>query len=326
MENLFLAWKKFQIGKSGKPDVMEFERHLEDNLFALRQELRDGAYQHSGYKHFIISDPKKRNIHKAKVRDRVVHQILYNHLCLKYEPLFTEYTYSSRIGKGTHKAVEQLRILTQEISRLNRGRCFALKCDVKKYFNSIDHAVLLNILRQKVNDQKIMGLIEKVVGGFNGEIGKGIPLGNITSQIFANVYLRELDEFVKNALRLKYYLRYNDDFIILSHNPEILFKSVQKIRDFVAGRLLLELPDEKTVFRKLAWGIDFCGYVVLPNAVLLRQRTKKRMIKNISRTMEKYRKNEIAFKGMVNTANSYLGLLKHCNSHNLKNKILNVLR
>ena len=153
LENLLNAWLVFKVGKGAKVDVMEFERNLEDNLFSLHRDLKAGSYKHGSYTHFVISDPKKRDIHKAQIRDRVLHQILYDYLCEIYEPIFIEDSYSSRIGKGTLRAVLRLKQLAEKMSRKNFGRCYAMKFDVKKYFDSIDHDILFSILYGKVKNE-----------------------------------------------------------------------------------------------------------------------------------------------------------------------------
>ncbi len=323
VENIFTAWQKFRVGKNKKIDVMEFERHLEDNLFSLYHDLQRNSYSHSGYEYFRITDPKKRDIHKAKVKDRIIHQVFYDYLCRIYEPFFIYDSYSSRLNKGTHRAVKKLGDFTEQVAKDNFGRCYALKCDIKKFFENIDHKILLELLADKVKDKNIMIILRIIIKSFNNSAGKGIPLGNITSQIFANIYLHQLDIFVKNKLKLKYYLRYNDDFVFLDGNQRTLFKNLVRIQEFVRYRLLLEAPDDKIVFRKLNWGIDFCGYVILPGAILLRQNTKRRMMKNIVTAARKYKEKELPFAKFSEIINSYFGLLKHCHSHNLKEKIRN---
>ena len=154
---------------------------------------------------------------------------------------------------------------------------------------------------------------------------KGVPLGNITSQIFANVYLNKLDNFVEDELKLKrYYVRYNDDFIIVGNNRQELFDSVKKIREFLKERLLLELPNDKIVFRKLNWGIDFCGYVVLNNGILLRNKTKKRMFQAINIAKNKLNADKISQSDFRKIMDSYFGLLSHCKAYNLKSKIKSI--
>lgn len=199
-----------------------------------------------------------------------------------------------------------------------------MKCDIRKYFDNINHEVLLGLLRKEIRDEKIMNLLKIIVKSFNTEKSKGVPLGNITSQIFANVYLNELDKFVENDLGLKkYYVRYNDDFIIMGNDEKKLFDAVSEVRRFLSEKLFLELPLEKTAFRKLKWGIDFCGSIVLPNGILLRHKTKSRMFKAIDAAQKKFISGEISPSDLRKRFDSYFGLLSHCKSHNLKMKIRN---
>lgn len=320
VENLFDSWRTYKKGKSRKADVMEFERHLEDNLFSLHEKLKTGNYVHAGYSYFRISDPKKRDIWKAAVRDRIAHQALYAYLCKTYEPLFIDFSFSSRKNKGTRKAVLALSGAAKDL-RKNRGKCLAMKCDVRKYFGNIDHKILLSILRKNIADDKIFNLLKIVVESFNKDAGKGIPLGNITSQVFANIYLNELDEFTAGLPDVKYFVRYNDDFIVLERNKERLFADIEKIKLFLKQRLELELPKEKTIFRKLNWGVDFCGCIILPGAVILRQKTKNRILANMVNLRLRREKRKISRSDFAKVADSYFGLLKHVNSYNLKEKI-----
>ena len=323
VENIFRSWKKFRKGKSEKQDVAEFERNLEDNLFSLAKDLKDKKYFHSEYSYFSISDPKKRDIYKAKVRDRIVHQVVFDYLEKIYGSIFIEDSFSSRKEKGTHKSIAKLKEFSDEIIKKNHGIYCAMKCDIKKYFESINHRILKNILAKEVSDKRIFRLVEIIIDSFKPLDPKGIPLGNITSQIFANIYLNELDEFVKRELKLKYYLRYNDDFVILGNEKRIIMENAEKIKFFVENNLLLEMPESKMIFRKLKWGVDFCGSVIFPKAILLREKTEKIMMKNIEIKFQKYENEEIPINDFSRTMSSYFGLLKHCKSYNLKEKIRN---
>jgi len=287
---------------------MNFGLHLEDNLFCLYKDLCNGVYRHSSYKYFQVFDNKKRDIYKAKVRDRVVHQIIFDYLLSLYEPEFISDSYASRIEKGQYKAINALRYFIKLASSTNKP-CFILKCDVRKYFNSIDQNILLNLIKEKVVCEKTFSIIKEIVHSyvFSG-YGKGIPLGNITSQIFANIYLDTLDKYVKKELKCRFYVRYNDDFIIVSESLEKLEEIRTKVILFAKDKLLLDIPREKTSIRKIAWGVDFLGFTILPKAVLLRNKTKNKMYLNIS----------------SRNAHSYFGILKHCNSYNLKRKLLSM--
>lgn len=182
---------------------------------------------------------------------------------------------------------------------------------------------MLKFLSAQIKDKDILWLLGEIIVSFQGGLGKGLPLGNITSQTFANIYLHPLDLFIKNQLCFNRYLRYNDDFIILGGCRKILEEPLGRILNFTRRYLALEVPREKIVFRKLQWGIDFCGYIVLPNAILLRQKTKKRMLKNIAKCAEQRRQEIISCNDFRRVVGSYFGLLKHCDCYNIKEKIRN---
>jgi RNA-directed DNA polymerase len=308
LDNIFTAWRKFRRGKASKKDVMNFELHLEDNLFALHEDLQKFNYKHSTYKHFQIFDNKKRDIYKAKIRDKIVHQIIYDYLLCFFESEFISDSYSSRLSKGQYKAISAFRYFVKLANGSNKI-CFILKCDIKKYFDSIDQKILIDLIKRKVFCPKILKIIREIICSYTfSKTEKRIPLGNITSQIFANIYLSDLDIYIKNKLRCNFYIRYNDDFVIISESMKKLEEIREKVIMFVRKKLLLEIPIEKTSIRKLKWGVDFLGFTILPNAVLLRNKTKDKLYKNIS----------------IKNIHSYFAILKHCKSYNLKRKILSM--
>lgn len=327
IENLFQAWDEFKKGKLKKKDVQEFNRNLEDSLFDLHQKLRSKTYRHGKYQDFYINDPKRRHIHKASVSDRIVHHLLYKYLYEIFDKTFIYDSYSCRLDKGTHKAVKRLKMFTRKVSKNYSGQCWVLKCDIKKFFASVDHKILSTLLRKKIKDKNILWLLREVIQSFRSEIDqdRGIPLGNLTSQIFANIYLNELDQFIKHKLKVKYYLRYADDFLILSKNRKYLEKFAIPISDFLLNQLKLNLHPQKIIFRELSWGIDFLGYIVLPRHILLRTKTKKRMLKRINLKLDDLENRRISEEPFYNTLISYFGLLKHSNSYRLKQEIINNL-
>ena len=302
---------------------MNFELHLEDNLFCLYEELQSFSYKHSLYKHFQIFDNKKRDIYKAEVRDRVVHQIVYDYLLFLYEPEFISDSYASRVNKGQYKAIKAFRYFIK-LAGKKANPVWVLKCDVRKYFDSINQVILLNIIKQRVTCRKIFGIIEEIITSYSSDgvlrndpvnivksfhrRTRGIPLGNITSQIFANIYLNILDKYVKNQLKCRFYVRYNDDFLIVSDSIEKLVDTRTKIFVFAKEKLSLVIPISKTSIRKISWGIDYLGFTILPKAVLLRNKTKNKIYVNIS----------------TKNIQSYFGILKHCNSFNPKRKIMSM--
>lgn len=321
VENLLTAWKEFVKGKRNKKDVQEFSLRLMDNIFTLHHELADGTYVHGGYKFFKINDPKPRDIHKASVRDRLLHHAIYRILYPFFERTFIADSYSCRLGKGTHRAVGKLRRYFRKVSRNSTCACWALKCDIKKFFSNIDHAILINILREYIPEEKIIWLLERVISSFS----PGIPLGNLTSQLFANVYLNKLDQFVKHKLKAKYYVRYADDFVILSGNKQWLEKQIKPISNFLEEELKLELHPEKISIRKFRQGIDFLGYVVLPHHTVLRTKTKRRMLKKIKQKKLDWLNGKISEESFNQSLQSYLGILKHCRGYKIRRRILTLM-
>jgi len=306
IENLLEAWKEFVRGKRNKCDVKEFSLRLMDNVFSLHEELTARMYRHGEYEAFNISDPKPRNIHKASVRDRLLHHAIYRKLYPFFDNTFIADSYSCRIGKGTHKAINRFRSLAYRVSKNDTKTCWVLKCDIRKFFASINHGILMKILKRYIPDQDILWLLAEVISSFYSiKPGVGLPLGNLTSQLFVNIYMSELDRFVKHRLKTKHYIRYADDFIILSDDKNWLADLLIPIQNFLKTRLKLEFHPKKIFIKTLTSGVDFLGWVNFVDYRVLRTSTKKRMFKKIGQSST----NE--------TINSYLGLLKHGNTHKL---------
>lgn len=309
IENLFQAWNEFRKGKRKRKDVQIFERYLEDNLFELYYKLKTKTYRHGNYQSFYVQDPKLRHIHKASVIDRVVHNLLYKFLYKIFDKTFIFDSYSCRLEKGTHKGIKRLEKFVRTVSKNYTRDCWALKLDIKKFFASVDHQILINLLKKKIKDHDILWLLKEVINSFPS----GMPLGNLTSQVFANIYMNELDQFIKHSLKIKYYLRYADDFIILSTCSSDLNQWIKLIETFLQDELKLELHSEKVILRKLNWGIDFLGYIILPHYILPRTRTIKRMFKKLEekRHLDNFKQ----------TLESYLGYLSHAQAYKLQREI-----
>lgn len=313
VENLLDAWKEFVKGKHKRVDVQEFGRYLMQNILALHHELEAGVYRHGGYHHFKISDPKPRDIHKAGVRDRLVHHALYRKLYPFFDQTFIADSYSCRLGKGTHRAMNRFRSFARKVSKNDTRTCWILKCDVRKCFASIDQRTLFGVIGSYTPDERIRALIACIVGSFNsGTTGKGLPLGNLTSQLLVNIYLNEFDQFVKHKLKAKYYIRYADDFVILSHDRNYLFNILSHMEVFLRDKLRLELHPGKVSIETLASGADFLGWVHFPDHRVLRTSTKRRMFRRIAEATD----NETVLA-------SYRGMLSHGNGHKLSELISN---
>lgn len=315
LENLFLAWAEFKRGKRSKADVQEFEFRIEDNIFAIYEELKSGTKRQIKYEQFHITDPKPRIINKTSIAERVIHQAIYRVLMPLFDKTFIFDSYSCRKLKGTHKAFERLAITARKQSKNYSGSCRALKCDIRKFFHSIDHKILIHLLSKRIANQKLMNLLTEIVESFEYLPGKGMPLGNLTSQLFANVYLDPLDKFVKHKLKAKYYLRYADDFMILTESKDVLQGYLTAIDKFLSDKLKLSLHPDKISFRKLNWGLDFVGYVAHPKFNLPRKKTVKRMFSKL----EKIRANNP--NKFHKSMQSYLGYLRYANSHALASRL-----
>lgn len=307
VENLLTAWREFLRGKRKRQDIAEFSLHLTDNILVLHRELVDKTYKHGNYQEFKISDPKPRVIHKATVRDRLLHHALYRVLYPYFDRLFISDSYSCRKGKGTHKAINRLREYGRKVSYNNTRTVWILKCDIRKFFANIDHTVLKEIMEKNIEDKDIMWLLSEIINSFctNNIIGVGLPLGNLTSQLLINIYMNDFDQFVKHKLKLKYYVRYADDFVVLSESKSYVDSQLTKISEFLENRLKLSLHPDKVFIKTLASGVDFLGWVHFPHHRVLRTATKRRMFKRLKRSRKK------------ETTTSYLGLLKHGNTYKL---------
>jgi len=335
IENLFQAWNEFKLGKRNRRDVQIFERFLEDNLFDLHEKLKNKTYRHGNYKSFFVHDPKLRHIHKATVEDRIIHHLLYKYLYGVFDKIFIDHSYSCRLGKGTHKGVDRLDYFIRRISRNYIQTCWVLKLDIKKYFASVNHKVLILLLSKKIKDKDILWLLSQIIGSFctchpeqseryklyssaspqNDCECRGIPLGNLTSQVFANIYMNELDQFIKHKLKVKYYLRYADDFIILSISKNDLNHLIKPIELFLKEKLKLDLHPDKIIFRRFEWGIDFLGYLIFKHHRLPRTKTKRRIFKKL--------KYKVGNDNFNQSFQSYLGYLQHANSFKLTQQLKN---
>ncbi|OGY93243.1 MAG: hypothetical protein A2406_03470, partial [Candidatus Komeilibacteria bacterium RIFOXYC1_FULL_37_11] len=301
------AWQEFLCGKWQRQDVQEFERDLMTNVIILHNELINFTYFHSGYKAFKISDPKPRDIHKASVRDRLLHHAIYRQLYPFFDKTFIADSYSCRNNKGTHKAINSFRSMAYQVSKNHTKTCWVLKCDIKKFFANIDHDILKSILIKYIPDKDIIWLLNRVIDSFEVNPGKGLPLGNLTSQLFVNVYMNEFDQLVKHQLKQKYYIRYADDFVFLSSNRQELVSIVKSVYEFLGKKLTLQIHPNKISLATLVSGVDYLGYVHFPKYRILRTKTKKRALR------------------LVNRKNlpSYLGVCKHANAFVVQQRLIN---
>lgn len=305
LENILHAWKGFLKNKKIKKDVQEFERNLMYNIFCLYEELKNKTYRHGGYTAFKVNDPKPRDIHKATVQDRVAHHLIYQALYPYFDKKFIFDSYSCRLEKGTHKALVRFQFFGRKVSKNNTKQCFVLKCDIKKFFASIDQNILKQILEKHIQDKDILWLLNTVIDSFP----KGLPLGNLTSQLLVNIYMNEFDQHMKHKLKAKYYIRYADDFVILSTEKQYLENILGEISYFLKAKLKLSLHPNKVFIKTLGSGVDFLGWIHFPYHRVLRTSTKRRMMRRVEVTQKE------------ETIQSYLGLLRWGNTHKLQVKI-----
>ncbi|MCB9092834.1 MAG: group II intron reverse transcriptase domain-containing protein [Halobacteriovoraceae bacterium] len=327
IENLFLCWDQFKRGKKKRKDIQHFEMYLEDFIFELHEELVSSRYQHGSYKQFHVFDPKERHISKACVRDRLVHQMVYAELSKVFDPIFIFHSLSCRMGKGTHKGVSLLEGFLRKISRNGSKKCFCLKMDIRRFFDSIDHRLLKSLIQKRIKDPRVLTLVDKIIDSFVFQTidgrAVGLPLGNVTSQLFANIYLHELDLYVKHGLRKKAYLRFCDDFVFVSNNKDEFFSFVLNIREFLRENLFLEIHPRKIIFKSLHQGVDFLGYVLFLKYRTLRTTTKKRLKKRLKKKYSDYLDRKISKRALDQCLQSYLGILSHANQHDFSKALKN---
>lgn len=311
MKNLLVAWREFLKNKRGRRDIQKFSLHLTDNIFALHRDLRTKTYKHGSYQASRINDPKPRDIHKATVRDRLLHHAIYQILYPHFDPKFIFDSFSCRRSKGTHRAMNRFRAYARAVSKNNTRTAWVLKCDIRKFFANIDHAILIDILKTRISDSDVVWLLSEVIESFHTENrhGVGLPLGNVTSQLLVNVYMNEFDNFLKRELKIKYCARYADDFVILHENRNYLQAVLPRISKFLESRLILSLHPDKVFIKTLASGVDFLGWVHFPHHRVPRASTKRRMFKRLKQNPKK------------ELLASYKGLLSHGNTYRLRQEI-----
>jgi RNA-directed DNA polymerase len=311
VENLLAAWQEFLRGKRKKHDVQEFGLNLMDHVLELHRELKNKTYTHGPYHAFNISDPKPRNIHKASVRDRLLHHAIDRKLYPYFDKKFISDSYSCRVGKGTHKALDHFRSYAYEVSVNHTKTCWVLKCDIRKFFASVDQKILMETVARHIHDSDTVWLINQIIRSFNSSTSdKGLPLGNLTSQLLVNVYMNEFDQFVKHKIKAEYYIRYADDFVVLSRDKRRLESLIPRIADFLGKKLALSLHPDKVYIKSFASGVDFLGWIHFADHRTLRTAAKRKMLRVVEEKKDK-----------EDTVQSYLGLLSHGNGEKLRKEV-----
>ncbi len=334
-ENLYQAFRAARKGKRDRVAVASFEFDLERNLLELEAELRDQTYRPDAYTNFCIYEPKRRLVSAAPFRDRVVHHALCQVIEPIWEARFIHTSFACRVGKGTHKALDQCQTWMRHAERR-----YAFHGDIVKYFPSIDHAILRGLLARRIADRQAFWLIDQIL---NSGVGiqadeclmtcfpgddlfaltrpRGLPIGNLTSQFWANVYLNELDQFVKRELRCPAYLRYMDDFVLFSDDKIQLTEWRETIREFLATRLRLVLHPNKSLVFPVEVGLDFCGFRLYPTHRRLRRSSVGRFVQRFRRQRAAFRRGELSLEEMTTSVKSWIAHAAHGDTWRLRRRL-----
>ena len=304
---------------------MEFEKNIQENLLFLRTELLLHSYTPKPLKTFIIKDPKTRKISKSHFRDRVVHHALFNIIEPIFEKFFIYDSYANRKGKGTLKALQRFDYFKKIVSKNDTRTCYILKADIKHYFETVNHDILLKIIREKIKDERILWLINIILKNHKilaGDAGNGMPLGNLTSQFFANVYLDQLDQFIKQKVKAKYYIRYVDDFVVLHESYQRLEQYKRIINKFLIERLKIELHHGKSKIIRLNSGVNLLGYRAFYYHKLLRKSNMRKFERNFNEKSQMYENGFLSHKDFIQGLQGWLGYAMWANTYKLRKKLL----
>lgn len=300
--NLLKAFKKARKGAVGKRETQQFSFYMEHELFYLQEELLGGSYHPSPYRYFQIFDPKQRTISVAAFRDRVVHHALINVLEPIYERCFIHDSYATRKGKGTHVAIDRAQYFL-------RHSPWFFKTDIDKYFDSIQQDKLLGLLKRKIKDDRLLYIAEAIIQN-GGASGVGLPIGNLTSQFFANVYLNAFDHFVKQEMGVRHYLRYMDDFVLFANNRQQLKLWRTETNNYLQHQLCLSLKPKASFINQAPNGLTFLGRRIFPNVIRLARPNGQRMLRRMSEKQSAFRQGDISEAAFLQSMNSYWAQLE----------------
>jgi len=319
--NLRLAFNKARKHKTLKPYVIAFKAELSKNLSLLRTELLLQSYTPKPLETFIVRDPKTRKISKSDFRDRVIHHALCNVIEPLFEPGFIYDSYANRKRKGTLKAIERFEYFKRKVTHNFTAPALVLKADIRHYFEEVDHALLLRIMQKKIKDQQVLWLILKIVGNYSTKEGKGMPLGNLTSQFFANIYLNELDQFVKHTLRAKFYIRYVDDFLILHQSETELKRCFQAIRSFLQKDLALEFHPTKSRIASVHQGTEFLGLKIFSHHKQIKLKNVRKFYRKFHELYQEYVQEKVSYDEVYDFMEGWTAYTRNADTHLLRKRV-----
>lgn len=333
-ENLVAAARQAQRGKRYRGNVLAFNYGLETELLTLQEELVSQTYQPGEYRTFQIVEPKKRMISAAPYRDRVVHHALCNIIAPIFERTFTSDSYANRTGYGTHRAL-------RTFVKYARSHRYLLQCDIRKYFPSIDHEILKTFIRRKIKCRQTLWLIETIIDASNEqesvhhhfpgddlfapyERRRGLPIGNLTSQFFANVYLNGFDHFVREELKVRCYVRYVDDFALFGNDREFL-REARLLIEARLAKIRLRIHPVKSQLFETRHGANFVGFRVLPDRLRVRYENLRRARRRMRLLKTRYRDGEIGFSKLTECIRSWIAHLEHGDTWQLRREIFSAI-
>lgn len=332
-ENLYHAWRKAARGKRKAPEVAAFEYYLTDNLLQLEEELRTQSYRPGPYRHFYITEPKLRRISAAPFRDRVVHHALVRQIEPIFEARFSRDSYACRKGKGTHAALNRCRGFARRYR-------YVLQCDIVQFFPAVDHLILRNILFRLIADARTRWLIDQVLNSGAGVLQneyemvyfpgddlfavnrpRGLPIGNLTSQFWANVYLNELDQFIKRQLKCRAFVRYVDDVLCFSDSKKELWAWKRAIMDYLP-HLRLTLHERSSTVYPVANGIPFLGFVTYPTHRLLKRRNGIAFARRFRAQLEQLSAGLLDYADVEASVRGWIAHAAHGNTYGLRQVLI----
>jgi len=311
---------RYRRGKRRMPSVQQFEFSRDEELLRIEREIRAGTWRHSPYRTFVVCDPKPRSITAAAVRDRVVHQVVFEEVERAFEPRFLPNSYSARRHRGVHLALNHVERAATTLRRQGHSVLWAAKGDVAKFYDSVDHRILGVLLRRRITDANLLQMIETILGSYHSRFGegKGIPIGNITSQVFANVYLHELDHFAVHRLRARTYFRYADDILVVSPERAEAEHAALHLQAYASEHLELDLKLRPP--RKLSSGVDFLGSILWPYGRTLRRQTRARVVQRTRMRVRLAGEGLVTAASLRSTRASYRGM-----SMRVRDRALNLM-